>query len=750
MRSAQNSREMHGRSQSVLRTHPCFSLRVRSQARQWVWGVKNAPRKDPVVKAALEEVEKNFGAWMKRYPFKRGDSPLASVPDYENFIFDQAGDMSYASPYWKQIGLNVSERRGREGGILATATAAAVTQSWALTRLLVPFHCCVFASLQTEEYLDEFMDIPALWMSGWYDICTCGARTSTPERLCTITRVAELCCSSLLLSLCSLRSPDCRSTIDFFVELSKRKKGPHLLIMGPWQHVGPEGHVAGDVDFGVNALISGNLAPTVPSLARRWFDRFVTPATARAPRKLTPQEKLQMVISAAEEQQQQQQQRAAARASTSASGDFLSTPGTVRGPYTSLSRIPASLTASNSAENLARGPSMYLLPSSLPKEPRRGEDDGPLPPAVRYFRMGGGDGHKTSQGCMFHGGVWMAANSWPPAGTQEVCYYLGKRTLTPNIYDRVVFGAGAAAGANKEETSNSSNRSIPHATAEGEGETTAASDLAPKLAGLDLRGEVEGSSASSSAAPADGPASSSSAAPYRFRSHTPPAALRSSSAHVTTFDYDPRHPVPSIGGNVFGYKDVLLAGAFNQVERAGHFLCEPPFLPLSSRADVVVFRTPVLSAPLDVTGMIVVHLIVSSSAVDTDFTAKILDEYPASPDYPAGYAMQITHGIRRARFRDSRSEPSLMNPGQAYELSIELYPTSNLFAAGHRLRLDISSSNFPHFDTNRNTGEDFESARTVIAQNSVWHHEAYPSRVVLPIQTKSQQHNGIRMTEAGR
>ena len=76
-----------------------------------MWGVKNAPRKDPVIKSALEEVEKNFGAWMKRYPFKRGDSPLASVPDYENFIFDQAGDMSYGS-YWKQIGLNVSERRG--------------------------------------------------------------------------------------------------------------------------------------------------------------------------------------------------------------------------------------------------------------------------------------------------------------------------------------------------------------------------------------------------------------------------------------------------------------------------------------------------------------------------------------------------------------------------------------------------------------------------------------------------------------
>jgi len=214
-----------------------------------------------------------------------------------------------------------------------------------------------------------------------------------------------------------------------------------------------------------------------------------------------------------------------------------------------------------------------------------------------------------------------------------------------------------------------------------------------------------------------GSGSTSDVAPYRFVSHVPPASLTRDSSNVSVFDYDPRNPCPSIGGNVFGYRDVLLAGAFDQVERAGHFLCKPPYLPLSSRRDVVVFRTPPLREALDVTGMVVVKLVISSSAVDTDFTAKLVDEYPASADYPAGYAMQVTHGIRRCRFRDSRTKASLMEPGKAYEVTVELYPTSNLFAVGHRLRLDVSSSNFPHFDLNMNTGEEFESQRCVVAQN---------------------------------
>jgi predicted acyl esterase len=85
---------------------------------------------------------------------------------------------------------------------------------------------------------------------------------------------------------------------------------------------------------------------------------------------------------------------------------------------------------------------------------------------------------------------------------------------------------------------------------------------------------------------------------------------------------------------VFGYRDVLIAGAFDQTERAGMFLCHPPYLPLSSRGDVVVFRSEILKAPLDVTGMVVVQLIIASTCVDTDFTAKLIDEYPPNNDYP--------------------------------------------------------------------------------------------------------------------
>jgi hypothetical protein len=106
--------------------------------------------------------------------------------------------------------------------------------------------------------------------------------------------------------------------------------------------------------------------------------------------------------------------------------------------------------------------------------------------------------------------------------------------------------------------------------------------------------------------------------------------------------------------------------------------------------------------------------------------------------------MQISHGIRRCRFRDSRETAALMTPGTAYEVRVELYPTSNLFAAGHRLRLDVSSSNFPHFDLNLNTGDEFDSQRVLKAQNSIFHHADYPSRLILPVQTTMQTRGAFR------
>jgi putative CocE/NonD family hydrolase len=129
-----------------------------------------------------------------------------------------------------------------------------------------------------------------------------------------------------------------------------------------------------------------------------------------------------------------------------------------------------------------------------------------------------------------------------------------------------------------------------------------------------------------------------------------------------------------------------------------------------------------------------VKLWASSSAVDTDFTAKLIDVYPASRDFPRGFDLNIGDGIVRARFRDSLQVEKLLTPGTVYPFSIKLYPTSNVFKKGHRIRVDISSSNFPRFDINPNTGEPLnDHRRTVIAINSVLHDHAHPSHIVLPI-----------------
>ena len=135
-------------------------------------------------------------------------------------------------------------------------------------------------------------------------------------------------------------------------------------------------------------------------------------------------------------------------------------------------------------------------------------------------------------------------------------------------------------------------------------------------------------------------------------------------------------------------------GGFDQRETPDFFGSQPPYLPLASRPDVLVFQTDPLTGDLEVTGPVSVSLWVSSSAVDTDFTAKLLDVYPPSHDYPQGYALNLTDGVLRAKFRDSWTQPQLMEPGRVYPITIHLYPTSNLFARGHRIRLDISSSNF--------------------------------------------------------
>src|SRR5262245_27349588 len=273
----------------------------------------------------------------------------------------------------------------------------------------------------------------------------------------------------------------------------------------------------------------------------------------------------------------------------------------------------------------------------------KGKDTGAdRTPAVRVFVMGTGDGHKDSNGHLFHGGYWRDAASWPLPETKYTTYYL--------------------------HADGSLNTARPNAAA----------------------------------------------APSRYT-------------------FDPNDPVPTIGG-AFSGSDIAPSGAFDQRETAKVFGAKPPYEALKTRPDVKVFQTAALSEDVEVVGPIVVKLFAASSAVDTDFTAKLVDVYPSSADYPAGYEMNITDGIIRGRYRNSQERAELMKPGEVYELTIEPFPTANVFKKGHRIRVDISSSNFPRFDVNPNTGEPLgQHKRTQKADNSVFHDAAHPSAVVLPM-----------------
>jgi hypothetical protein len=191
-------------------------------------------------------------------------------------------------------------------------------------------------------------------------------------------------------------------------------------------------------------------------------------------------------------------------------------------------------------------------------------------------------------------------------------------------------------------------------------------------------------------------------------------------ARFLSYDFDPSHPVPTIGGAFSSLEPIATAGAFDQVEAPEFFGCAPPYLPLASRSDVLVFQTETLSEPVQIVGPIEADLWVETDGPDTDFTAKLIDVYPASADYPKGYAMNLTDGIIRLRYADDPSKPRLRRAGEMTRVSITLFPTANLFQPGHRIRLDISSSNFPKFDVNPNTGEpDGMARRKRVARNTV-------------------------------
>jgi putative CocE/NonD family hydrolase len=201
-----------------------------------------------------------------------------------------------------------------------------------------------------------------------------------------------------------------------------------------------------------------------------------------------------------------------------------------------------------------------------------------------------------------------------------------------------------------------------------------------------------------------------------------------------SFDFDPSRPVPTIGGALTSLEPVASPGAFDQVEATAFFGCQPPYLPLSSRSDVLAFQTEPLPAPVRVVGPIEVNLWVETDGADTDFTAKLIDVCPPSADYPRGYAMNLTDGIMRLRYAEDASAPRLRHPGEITRISVTLFPTANLFQAGHRIRLDISSSNFPKFDVNPNTGEpDGAARRKRVARNTVYVDSSRPSAIRLPI-----------------
>ena len=179
------------------------------------------------------------------------------------------------------------------------------------------------------------------------------------------------------------------------------------------------------------------------------------------------------------------------------------------------------------------------------------------------------------------------------------------------------------------------------------------------------------------------------------------------------FVYDPEYPVPTVGGRISTNPE--LQGPRDR-------------RPVQIRPDVLVYTSEPFEEDLEVTGPVELKLYAASSAVDTDFTAALTDVYPD------GRAILICEGIHRASFRESLELPAPIEPGTVYEYTVSLWETSNVFKAGHRLRLEVSSSDFPRYARNLNTGDRAGmSAVMVKASQTIHHNERYPSRLVLPV-----------------
>jgi putative CocE/NonD family hydrolase len=229
-------------------------------------------------------------------------------------------------------------------------------------------------------------------------------------------------------------------------------------------------------------------------------------------------------------------------------------------------------------------------------------------------------------------------------------------------------------------------------------------------------------------------------------------------ADPRTFTYDPDDPVPTIGGLYCAVgelpsgdggiepmwarllnpalllRNIQTPGPADQKESEEFFTAREPYRRLSQRADVLVYQTDPLEEALEVTGRVAVELWIASSAVDTDFTAKLIDVYPPNEDYPDGYDLLLNDTIVRTRYREGFEREVFMEPGTAYRVGMLLPPTSNVFAAGHRIRVDVSSSNFPRLERNPNTGEPIgRHTHHVVAHQTVFSDAEHPSHVVLPV-----------------
>jgi uncharacterized protein len=186
------------------------------------------------------------------------------------------------------------------------------------------------------------------------------------------------------------------------------------------------------------------------------------------------------------------------------------------------------------------------------------------------------------------------------------------------------------------------------------------------------------------------------------------------------FEYDPMNPVPSYGGNVCCTGNAIAGGAFDQRKN-------------ETRPDILVYSSEPLKEGLELSGPIEVTLYVSSDAKDTDFTVKLIDVYPD------GRAYNLDETIQRMRYRDGYDKPNVwMEPGKVYKVTLQPMTTSNYFEAGHRIRIEVSSSNFPRFDRNLNTGgKNYDESKGVVARNAVHHSKQYPSQVKITVVRKA-------------